>query len=45
MISHGIIRLAARIHDLRQQGHEIETINEPHNGGTHARYVLIRLKR
>lgn len=35
-------RLAARIHELRETGHIIDTINEPNNGyfGTHARYLL-----
>jgi len=37
-------RLAARIKDLREAGHHIETIMEPntHNRGRHARYVLIK---
>lgn len=36
-------RLAARILDLRDLGHRIETIMEPNgNGGRHARYVLIK---
>ena len=36
----GVYRLAARVHDLRDMGHRIITQDEPHNGGTHARYVL-----
>ena len=36
----GILRLAARIKDLRDAGHQIETIPEHHHNGTHARYVL-----
>lgn len=36
-----IYRLAARIKDLREMGYAIETINEKHDGGTHARYVLL----
>ena len=34
-------RLAARIHDLRGQGHNIKTVEEAHDGGTHARYELV----
>ncbi len=33
-------RLAARVHDLRCQGHEIETRMEAHSNGKHARYFL-----
>ena len=36
----GCFRLAARVHDLRAKGHEIETRMEPHDGGKHARYFL-----
>lgn len=35
-----VYRLAARIQELRAQGHEIETVMEPHEGGKHARYFL-----
>lgn len=35
-------RLASYIHDLRHKyGLDIHTILEPHDGGEHARYVLI----
>lgn len=37
-----VYRLAARIHDLRADGYEIETVNEAHKNGFHARYVLKR---
>ena len=33
-------RLAARVAELRAEGHEILTVTERHPGGTHARYVL-----
>ncbi len=36
----GIRRLAARIKDLRDAGHNIETLTERHEGGTHARYYI-----
>ena len=36
----GCYRLAARIKELREQGHVIETEMEPHEGGKHARYWL-----
>lgn len=36
----GVYRLAARILDLREMGYPIRTDDEPHEGGTHARYVL-----
>ena len=36
-----VYRLAARIKELRDMGYRIETINEKHEGGTHARYVLL----
>lgn len=36
----GIIRLAARVLDLREQGLDIETMMVPHKGGHHARYRL-----
>lgn len=35
-----IRRLAARIYDLRQLGWQIESEEEAHEGGTHARYTL-----
>ena len=38
----GIYRLAARVCELRQQGHEITTVMEEHHGGKHARYFLRR---
>jgi hypothetical protein len=33
-------RLAAYVHQLREQGLDIETESIAHNGGWHARYVL-----
>ncbi|GGK28226.1 winged helix domain-containing protein [Salinarimonas ramus] len=33
-------RLGAYVHDLRREGLGIRTEREPHDGGTHARYVL-----
>lgn len=35
-----ITRVAARIKDLRGDGHEITTIECSHNGARHAAYVL-----
>lgn len=42
----GCFRLAARIHVLRGQGHEIftELVKEP-NGVSYARYTLIKEKK
>ncbi len=38
-------RLAARIHELREDGHHILTTPEPNdNGGNHGRYSLIKEK-
>lgn len=35
-------RLASYIHDLRHKfGLDIRTLKEPHEGGTHARYILL----
>ena len=36
----GCYRLAARIMELRDMGYQIETVDEKHEGGTHANYVL-----
>lgn len=36
----GILRLAARVCDLRQAGYDIRTEMESHGGGKHARYFL-----
>ena len=36
-----IYRLAARINELRKMAWPIKTINEQHDGGSHARYVLL----
>jgi hypothetical protein len=36
----GVYRLAARVLELRAMGYRIYTINERHEGGHHARYVL-----
>lgn len=42
----GITRLAARIYDLKEMGHDINTIMESNgNGGNHGRYVLIKEAR
>lgn len=35
-----IRRLSGRIYEIRGAGWTIETRNEPHDGGYHARYVL-----
>ena len=40
MVHLNCYRLAARILELRQEGHEIHTEMEPHEGGEHARYIL-----
>lgn len=37
-------RLAARIKDLREQGHDIRTYTIPTKGAHHARYVLVEPK-
>jgi hypothetical protein len=36
----GCDRLAARVAELRADGHEVLTVTERHPGGNHARYVL-----
>jgi len=36
-----IYRLAARVKELREMNWRIETITEKHDGGTHAKYVLL----
>jgi hypothetical protein len=36
-------RLAARIKELREAGHDIETAMVPHDGGEHAEYRLVRV--
>mgnify|MGYP003645011063 CR=1 FL=1 len=36
-----IYRLAARINELREMAWPIKTLNEQHDGGSHARYVLL----
>lgn len=36
-----IYRLAARIKELREMKWRIDTINERHDGGSHAKYVLL----
>ena len=38
----GIFRLAARVFDLREQGHDIATIDTTRNGKTFATYHLIK---
>lgn len=41
-VSSWAFRLASYVYDLRHKhGLEIQTIREPHDGGYHARYVLI----
>ena len=42
---YGCMRLAARIQDLKEKGHEILTTIEKQNGKKFARYTLIRSKR
>lgn len=37
-------RLAHVIHELREDGARIETLDEKHEGGTHARYILVDRK-
>ena len=37
---YGCFRLAARIAELRQMGHDIEMELEPHSNGKHAKYRL-----
>jgi len=37
---YGCFRLSARIKDLRDAGHDIETLTEAKNGKRYARYVL-----
>lgn len=39
----GVGRLAARIKDLREEGHKIATERMTRNGKTFARYRLVRL--
>lgn len=38
----GCLRLASRINDLRNQGHQILTENVNHNGKRFARYHLVK---
>lgn len=38
----GVLRLAARIHELRRQGHPIVTERVQRNGATVARYRMAR---
>jgi hypothetical protein len=38
-------RLAPRVHELRREGFDVATRMEPHEGGEHARYVLIEAPR
>lgn len=40
----GCYRLAARIHDLREDGYIIDSVREENNGyfGHHARYFLVK---
>lgn len=41
IVSYRITRLAARIENLRDDGHRIETVMEDENGKRFARYHLI----
>lgn len=42
-IEHGIYRSAARVHELRQEGHNIRTDKEPNrNASYHAKYSLMK---
>ena len=34
-------RLSTVIHELRRAGASIKTVDEPHVGGTHARYLVL----
>jgi hypothetical protein len=38
---YGCFRLAARVSDIREEGHDIETIIEERNGKRYARYRLV----
>ena len=38
----GCMRFYARIADLRMEGYNIISENEPHMGGAHARYRLVK---
>lgn len=38
--NYGVFRLAARVKDLRDQGHDVVTIREVHGEKTFARYML-----
>ncbi len=42
---YGCFRLAARIQEIRESGHDVEMEFEPHNGGKHARYFLKRVAK
>lgn len=43
LLVYGIVRLASRIDELRQQGHAIETImKKDEKGKRYARYRLVR---
>ena len=44
LINYGCFRLAARVADLRQAGHRIDTETVKKNGKTFARYRLIKRK-
>jgi len=39
---HGCMRLAARVHELRNQGHQIFTEPSTQNGKSFAKYYLIK---
>ena len=38
---YGCFRLAARVSDIREEGHDIQTIIEERNGKRYARYRLV----
>lgn len=42
LLSPPCFNLPGRIYDLRNSGHTIESREEPHEGGTHTRYVLVK---
>lgn len=42
LVDYGCFRLAARIRDLRDDGHEIHTENVEFDGRRFARYTLIK---
>jgi len=41
----GVFRLAARVHDLREQGHQIHSFPARQNGKEFSRYMLVKEAR